>query len=187
MNHFLRPNFERQAMLAIGLVLLVAAGLSGRAEAQASRATQEQDIYESVLRFQMQNWIRQLDKDEADAKNETDEAAARYYDFKVFFLEVEDKDPSDDFMGRFPDISRKLKKMSDSEVAKSVRIPVVDKGTQEHGIIFSVDGIRWLGKSHVKVEGGYHCDGLCAAGYTFDVRLKEGKWVVTRQKMHWIS
>jgi hypothetical protein len=50
-----------------------------------------------------------------------------------------------------------------------------------------VEDIRWLGKNHAKVEGGYHCDGLCGAGYTFDVRYEKGKWVVKKERMNWIS
>jgi hypothetical protein len=124
MSHFLKADRDRRGFLGIAAVLLVSVSLLGRAaEAQTSTAAQEEDICESVLRFQMQNWIRQLAKDEADAKNESDKAAADHYDFKIFFLEIKDKDPSDDFMGRFADIRRKLKKVSDSEVAKSMRMP----------------------------------------------------------------
>ena len=66
-------------------------------------------------------------------------------------------------------------------------MPVLDKETYERGIIFSVDSVRWEGKSHGKVEGGYDCDGLRGADYTFDVRSEQNKWVVKKQRMNWIS
>jgi hypothetical protein len=30
-------------------------------------------------------------------------------------------------------------------------------------------------QNHVKAEGGCHCDGLCGAGYIFDMRFETGK------------
>jgi len=161
------------------------AGKAAQAQRGQTRAALEDDIREVVLRFQMERWIRDLDQDEAKAKDPADKEAADRYNFKIFFVATDGIDPSDDFIKRFQSIPRIVKKSSDAEVVQIS--PVVDRVTRQRGIIFSADGIRWLGRSHVKVAGGYHCDGLCGADYTFDVRLEKGTWSVKKAHMNWIS
>jgi hypothetical protein len=133
-------------------------------ERHKPRPAQEDDICEAVLQRLMNDWVRDLDKDEAQAKNASDKESAAYYNFKIFFIEIKEKDPTDVFMKRFGNVPRTLKKASDAEVRKTTRMPVVDKETGERGIIFLVDSIHWLGDRHARVEGGYHCDGLCGGG-----------------------
>jgi hypothetical protein len=133
----------------------------------------------------MEKWIRDLDQDEAKAKSPADKEAADRYNFRIFFVAINRGDPTDDFINRFGNIPRTIKKSSDAKVVGIS--PVIDKATRERGIIFDVNGIQWRERSHVKVEGGYHCDGLCGAGYTFDVRFEKGKWVVRKARMNWIS
>lgn len=141
----------------------------------------------TIIRKQMEDWIKNADKDEADAKDEDDKAIARRLNFKVFFVSIEGKDPSDDVLARFKDIPRVTKKASESEIGEVQRMPVVDKSSGERGIRFWADKVRWRGKDSADVEGGYHCDGLCGAGIRFRVKRKNGKWVVTSSKMEWIS
>ncbi len=169
------------------ILLLNAIGYSTQIVAQESKPAQEDDIREAVLRFQMQNWIRESDKDEAAAKDQSEKEIAHALNFEVFFVSTDKEDPSDEFVKRFHDIPRTVKKGSSAEISKAMRMPIVDKETQKRGIIFSIGNIHWLGKSHVKVKGGYHCDGLCGAGYTFDVLFEKGKWIVKKQRMNWIS
>lgn len=135
----------------------------------------------------MEEWIKAGDRGEAEAKDETEKRISRALNFKFFFVAINGKDPDDSLMNRLHGIPRVLKKVSSCEVAKAVRMPIVDKETQELGIIFQVGEIRWLGTGHVKVEGGYHCDGLCAGGYSFDVYFEKGKWVVKQKKLNWVS
>jgi hypothetical protein len=165
---------------------LGAAKTQGRPDL-VTRAASEEDIREAVLRYQMEDWIRTVDKDEAEAKNQTDKEAAQHYNFSIFFVEISGNDPTDDLMKRFAGIPRIVKKASNSETRKTAGMPVVDRKSQERGIIFSADDMRWLGKNHVKVEGGYHGDGLCGAGYTFDMRFERRKWIVRKARMNWIS
>jgi hypothetical protein len=171
------------------LILLLGAlqAISQQSPGAALHAATEDDIRETVLRHQMEDWIQELNKAEADAKEKSEKEIAHDLNFKFFFVEINGKDPSDDFMKRFQGIPRIVRKSSSAEIAKVMRMPVVDKETQERGIIFSADEIRWLGKNHVKVDGGYHCDGLCGAGYTFDLRLENGKWNLKKQRMNWVS
>jgi hypothetical protein len=178
---------RRLIFFCVVILLLNATWYPRHVTAQQSKSAQEEDIREAVLRFQMENWIRESDKDEATAKDQSEKEIAHALNFEVFFVSTGKKDPSDEFVKRFKDVPRTVKKASSAEISKEVRMPVVDKETQKRGIIFSVDSIRWLEKSHVKVEGGYHCDGLCGAGYTFDVRFEKEKWVVRKERLNWVS
>jgi hypothetical protein len=90
-------------------------------------------------------------------------------------------------MLKLANVPRVLKPVSESEIAKAVRMPVVDKKTHERGIIFYVDKIHWNLDSSVKVDGGYHCNGLCAAGVTFSVKRVDGSWIIKKSAMNWIS
>jgi hypothetical protein len=188
MKRFPERQNVQKVILLFGFLFLLwgAARTEGRLDA-VTRAASEEDIREAVLRYQMEDWIRNGDKGEAEAKDQTEKEIAHHLNFKIFFIETNEKDPTDDFMKRFHDIPRILKKSSGAEIAKVMRMPVVDKETQERGIIFSADRVRWQGKNHVKVAGGYHCDGLCGAGFTFEVRFENGKWMVKKERMNWIS
>jgi hypothetical protein len=66
-------------------------------------------------------------------------------------------------------------------------MPVVDKSSGERGIIFSADKVHWRGKDSAEVEGGYHCNGLCGAGFRFRLKREKGEWVILSSKMEWVS
>ena len=145
------------------LFLLHAHLLVAQAHRTTSRFAAEDAIRESVIRYQMK-------------------------DFKsdIFFVDINGKDPSDDFMKRLSDMPGIVKKASASAFNKENML-VVDKETGKQGTIFKAGSIRWLSPDAVTVDGGYYCGGLCAAGIVFRLRRKHGKWVVTGSKMIWIS
>ena len=179
--------------MAVALVLIVLGVLpvpvSAAQDARnaADRAAAESDIREAVLLKEMLGWVQDGDKNEAEAKTDSDRAVAQHLNFKIFFISVNGKDPDDEFLKRFGNIPRTIKKYSESEIDKKRRLAVVDKKTHQFGIVFYVDKIHWLNDSSVEVEGGYHCDGLCAAGVTYLVGRENGKWVVRSEKTTWIS
>jgi hypothetical protein len=153
----------------------------------AIRAAAEDDIREIVLRRQMTEWAHEGDKSQQEAKSESEKQIANDLNFAVFFISVEEKDPSESFLKRFSDIPRKVKPVSGSKIAEEVRRPVVDKENGRRAIIFYVDKIKWLGKSSAQVDAGYHCDGLCAVGITYKLKLSDGKWTIVSERMNWIS
>jgi hypothetical protein len=166
--------------------------LSSGASAQKSgdaarRVADEENIHEAVIRKQMEEWFQGGDKSEAEAKDPTEKAIAEELNFKVFFVSIDGKDPSDKFLHRLQDIPRTIKKVSASEISKSHKFPVVDKATGKRGIIFSVGKVQWLDQDSVQIEGGYHCDGLCGAGLIFKLHRNKGKWVIQNSRMNWIS
>ena len=50
-----------------------------------------------------------------------------------------------------------------------------------------MERIKRVSDTKVEVSGGYYEAGLSSSGNTYIVELKEGKWVVTGDTMHWIS
>jgi hypothetical protein len=155
--------------------------------AASERGTQEEDIRAAVIRYQMLKWIGDIEKDEREAKNEADRQAAKKYDFQIFFISINDKDPSDAFVARFGDIPRRVKKDSQAVTDPSLSRRILDQETHQRGIVFGADAIRWRSHDSVDVEGGYYCGSLCASEETFKVRRQEGTWVVKKSRVKSVS
>jgi hypothetical protein len=176
---------------SIILFSLMLPHIVGQARAQDSdpskRAFQEAAIREAVIRYQMAAWVRQGDKNEKEGKNERDRALAKQLNFRVFFVSIGGKDPSEEFLKRFQDIPRVVKKKSRAQTNSLSMEWVTDKDTHQPGIIFQADEVHWTKENEVEVAGGYHCGGLCAAGEVFTVRLENAKWNVLQSRMTWIS
>lgn len=173
-------------------LLLFASAVAGFPELQKTeeapdRTAAEDDIREAVLKKEMKEWTESGDKNEAEAKDSSDKSIAAHLNFKIFFVSISSRDPTDEFLRRFSDIPRTIKKKSDSEINKKSRLAVVDRKTRRFGIIFYTDKLYWLSDSRVEMEGGYHCDGLCAANVTYVVNRENGKWIVKSERMNWIS
>jgi hypothetical protein len=152
-----------------------------------ARTGAEEDIREVVLRYQILSWGGDADKVEKNAATANDKAIAGRLNPRVYFISVNGKDPTDEFLKRLQDIPRNLKKASQAKQTKRFPGWVVDKKTKAPGIVFSANEIRWRSDDEVEVEGGYHCGGLCAAGDVFAVGFADGKWKVLSVRMKWIS
>lgn len=174
-------------MFAIFALFVCTTALIAQSAKDKLRLATEDDIREVVLRYQMEAWAKGGDDGEKEAKDETEKAIAAHLNFPVFYISIDDKDPSDAFLERFKNFPRAVKRASESEIDKQHRNAVVDKVTHRPGIVFRVEKIRWHGANSVEVEGGYFCDGLCASGEIFKLRRKQGKWIVTGSGMRWIS
>ena len=122
-----------------------------------------------------------------EAKDASERQIAGALNFKDFYISIDGMDPPDDFLARFKDIPRTVMKVSSSEIDEQYRLTVVNKQTHKPGIIFYVEKLHWKSSTDVEIEGGYHCDGLCAAGITFHLKLVKGKWKIKSERMNWIS
>jgi len=160
--------------------------LNCQSPATDRKAADEQDILASVIRYQMEEWVREGDKNQADAKTKSDRSIASALNFRVFFISLNGKDPTDEFLNRFRDIPRSIRKVSSEYPQKGPHTPR-DRTSDLTGIIFSADNVTWLNTDAVEVEGGYYCGGLCAAGMTYRVQREGGKWVVKTSRTKWIS
>ncbi|MFL5244891.1 MAG: hypothetical protein ACJ8FY_22545 [Gemmataceae bacterium] len=55
------------------------------------------------------------------------------------------------------------------------------------GVLYRIDVIRRTGVDSAEVDGGYYEGNLSSSGNTYYVVRKDGKWVMEREEMHWIS
>ena len=136
----------------------------------------------------MERWYRGYDKAEREAKEEWEKKSAKEMNFKVFLVSVNGEDPSDEFLKRFRDVPRVIKKAS-SGYFKKEPFPgwLHEKESDRRAIEFKVGSITWRSDSFVEVGGGYYCGGLCAALYVFRLQLTNGKWAVKEAELKTIS
>jgi hypothetical protein len=181
----MKANRKRNGVCLLALAVLLSTAFC-RGPAPDTKLADEQDIYATVIRYQMEERVKEGETSIAQANKEDAKLIAERLNSQIFFVSLGGKDPSDDFINRFHDIPRTIEKASNEEPNRGPHTPV-DKLTRRHGIIFSAETIRWLGKDSAEVKGGYYCGGLCAAGIIFHVAREDGKWIVKDSHMNWIS
>jgi hypothetical protein len=104
----------------------------------------------------------------------------------VFCLQLENNaDPSAAFIARFSKTKQHV--LAASACDASAYTGVVEKATGKSGLIFRVDGIKWVDDDHAEVSGGYYEAGLSASGNTYFLERAHGAWHVTKDVMSWIS
>jgi hypothetical protein len=143
---------------------------------RSSAAAEEDDIREAVFRYLIE-------------KNQSYESHENLYFLGIERNRAPAVDPPDSLMKRFAGKEYKVKKRSECETSVS---GVFDKNTKEEGRIFYAGEISRLpavkGETPTAfVEGGYFKAGLSSSGNTYTVKKRNGKWIVTADKMHWIS
>jgi hypothetical protein len=108
----------------------------------------------------------------------------------VYFLALDDerdkpRDPSPALMARFAQHKPRVEPRSHADV--SFDKGVIDRDTGERGLVFRVTSISFVSADVAVVEGGYYEANLSSSGNTYRVERKDGVWVVTEDKMQWIS
>jgi hypothetical protein len=130
------------------------------------REKQEQDIAEAVFRYQF-------------AHN----ASGRQQHAAVYFLSLRYRSPSKEFMQRFASNTPRVSTVSECTEDDDIR----DLHTDAHGILFRITDIKWVTPTRVEISGGYNEGRFSASGDTYYIEKRDGKWIVVRHKMHWIS
>lgn len=92
---------------------------------------------------------------------------------EAYFLSLFAKDPSPEFLKRFAQHKPPVQKGSEFKVG--------------NGLAFRVITIKRVSETKVEVSGGYYEGNLSSSGNSYFVEKKDGKWVVTGERMHWIS
>jgi hypothetical protein len=152
------------------VLLLIPIGCSTGKRTVQPDASQEDNIREAVFRYQFKH-----------------NASAFQNKTEVYFLKINDGDPSDQFMRRFEGHVPVVKKVSEATVSSSDVTGVKDRTTGQRGLIFNQRTIKWNESNEVEVEGGYYEAGLSASGNTYSVVKDNDKWGATKSEMHWIS
>jgi len=175
----------RRLALAACIVLMPIGTMGQTAPKTAdpkARAAQEDNIREAILRYEMLGWIAGAHAAKREMKDPS-------LDFETFFVSLNHKDPTADFLRRFRDIPRTVKKKSPSS-ASAGGLEVYDPQTHKNAIVFTADTIRWLSDDLVEVDGGYDCGGRCGAVEVFTLQHVNGVfvyWVVKQVKRTSIS
>lgn len=141
-------------------------------QAQAAHYPEEDDIREAVFRYQF------------DHNGGGQQKKAMVYCLSLGDLDKE-IDPSDAFIHRFRHHSPPVRKSSECKM--DALDGVRDARIGMRGLLFYVAEIRWLASSKVEVSGGYYEDGLSASGDIYTVVQQHGSWIVTHDKLKWVS
>jgi hypothetical protein len=93
-------------------------------------------------------------------------------------------DPPKSFLARLSDIHPPVLPYS---FCSSTNAGVIANETREPALIFTISSVKCADNSHCEVEGGYYEAPLSSSGNTYSLERKDGKWVVVKDTMHWIS
>ena len=104
----------------------------------------------------------------------------------LFFLSIEENDPTDEFMSRFS--TWDPAPMKASKATCDFSQGCIDRWTGNHGRgILSVGSIKWLFGDRVEVDGGFVCGGLCGSGGVYQLVKRRGRWSVETYLKTWDS
>lgn len=133
-----------------------------------SRQSNEADIYEAVFRHQFDH-----------------NASGQQKNANVYCLSVGEAnvDPTSELVERFAGNIPPVRKASEC----AVKGGVADRRSGKQGLMFRVTNIIWMSSRVVMVSGGYYEGVLSASGNTYTVEQLNGKWVVTKDHIGWIS
>ncbi len=113
-----------------------------------NRETEIPEVFETFFRYIFENNVSALKQNA-----------------KVYFIEIEDKDPSSDFLARFNGHSPPVKKGS---------------GYKEDGnsLLFRIDRYTWIDDNTVEIRGGYNEGPLSASWANYTWERKNSKWTL---------
>ncbi len=149
----------RRLIFFTALLAAVAAALPAQKAADnSSHSAQEDDLRETVFRYQFKNTGLNV---------------------SYHFIAIDDKSPSDAFVKRFKDDDPPVRPISESHIEKKPIRTVVSKKNGENGIIFREGRIKWISDVKADVEGGYECGDNCAgASGVYHAVKQDGRWTV---------
>ena len=128
----------------------------------AQMAASDDDIRDSVFRFQMVN-----------------SASKQGKKVHAYYLSVEGgQDPSDEFIRRYANSQTPVKKQSTCSVTSQDPLGVVDKETGLPGIILSIESLTRSGDVEADVTGGFYEGGQSASTNTYHLEFKNAHWAV---------
>ena len=149
-------------MLGIGFAMSIT---TVRAQ---TNVTAEFDVAEALFRHQFQH-----------------NASAVQTNAAAYFLSIRGQDPDPVFLKRFDGNTPPVKMKSEHGMNK--KGVVVDPKSGRHALIFKIEGITMKSSDEAIVCGGYGEGPMSASGNTYILKKENGKWVVTSDKMRWIS
>jgi hypothetical protein len=94
-------------------------------------------------------------------------------------------DPPAELIERLNDGRRKVRKGSDCDYNGGNG--VFEKRSNSPAIVLRVGEISWKSETSMTVTGGYYEASESASGNVYHLEKRDGKWVVTKDELKWIS
>jgi hypothetical protein len=170
-------NFYRTAIALFVFISMFFVACKDNGTELESISNKENDIREVVFRYQFGN-------------NESGQQQST----KIYFISVMSKpdssaswiygDPDPELLRRFDGNVPLVKPYSLCTLSV---FGVFDRESGQRGLLFRTSEIRWISDDEVEVDGGYFEGGLSASGNTYYLKRENGRWVVTRDVLHWIA
>lgn len=167
----------RDLLLALLTLLLACTGHAvpeppEEPPADDSREAAGWDVREAVFRHQFE--------DNASGG----QRSVAYY-FLAWGNPTEREDPPAKFLERFEGHTPRVVPVSKSTVAEDSSVVHRDDG--KRGLIFQITDLRWIDQTTAEVQGGYYEGNVSASGNLYRVEKQGDGWVVTEDRMLWIS
>jgi hypothetical protein len=156
-----RKYIVKYIVAAVIDVSAAVAGFFAYATRTASLPDEEWDICEAVLRHQIFH------------------SAAGGRGTATAYVEIQGRNPTAAFLDRFQEHQPPVK--------PGWRFFRGNRFFRGSGVLYQIGGIKRTGEDSAEVYGGYYEGSLSASGNTYYLVRKDGKWVVERDEMHWIS
>jgi len=175
-----------QFTLCLALCSLASSTLYCQAPENAvTRASEEENIREAVLRYQMTGYDSKADEDDEPTERPRE---ASDKERRTILISISGQDPSKEFLKRLRDIPLQIKPASKGKFEKEP-FPgwLVDKDTNERAVELYVNEIKWTSESKAEIEGGYYCGGLCAGHYKYKLIRSPERWIITSSELVGIS
>jgi hypothetical protein len=110
-------------------------------------------------------------------------------DARGCFLSIDGHDPDAELLRRVAEAAPGVRRVSEAKPAPN-RYVFGGRDVPE-GAILKVDarsfGRSWRSPGLVTAEGGYYSGPLAAAGYTYWLAWRFGRWVVVEERTNWVS
>lgn len=144
-------------LVCIGLALTSSVQAKEQSKAHGLGDEELLDVVECVYRYQFEH-----------------NASGAQQKARAYFLEYFGDDPPVALLARFAGHRPHVDKASRFEMGK--------------GLLFKVNAVKRADETRLHVEGGYFEGGLSASGCRYVVEKgDDGRWMVTKKVMRWIS
>jgi hypothetical protein len=145
-------------LISFLIAAAVVAPASQKNSGDSSRGAQEDDIRETVYRYQIKNF----------------DLIVAYH-----FIAVNGKNPPSAVLQHFHGEQPPVLPVSEAERIKKPMRQIQNRNDFKQGVLFNQGQIKWISDTKADVEGGFECGDICdEASGVYHVSKSEGKWVV---------
>jgi hypothetical protein len=95
-------------------------------------------------------------------------------------------DPPSELISRLRDVVPAVRPISECRITPNGRDGVKDPSGKS-ALIFVLGAAKCASESRCEVEGGYYEASESSSSNTYVLEKQDGKWVVVKDVMHWIS